>query len=431
MGSSKLTARSIESLRATAVRDGRDVFGWDTEVRGFGIKATAKGTVSYVVQKSIGGRTGKRKRIVIGHYPAKPLDAARRDAGKAVSDVQAGVDILTERKQKRQTVRDNLYTELEATIDLYLARKSDPNSRYWSEVSRLLKTQVVPMLGPKLPVAAISKASVRSVIEAKEETHPGAARNMFAALRPFFKWCVERDLIISSPMDTLSPPDVIASRDRKLSELELRVFWQATDQMLYPFGPFYQLLLLTAQRREEVAAMRWPEVDLGKGEWIIPKERTKNGKEHLVHLSPQAVEILQTMVGDRRGFVFTTTGETPISGYSNAKEKLDRLCARIAEESFAEFLPQIFQTEWRVHDLRRTAASGMAELGFQPHIVERVLNHISGAQGGLVGVYQRFDYADERRQALSAWGVRQDNWKGLAQQDKGSSIFMDRSKPLV
>lgn len=404
MGALKLTARAIESLKATAVRDGRDVFGWDTEVRGFGVKATAKGAVSYIVQKSIGGRTGKRKRIVIGHYPAKPLDAARKDAGKAVSDVQSGVDIITERKQRRQTIRDNLNTELEATIDLYLARKSDPDSRYWSEVSRLLKTQVVPTLGPKLPVAAISKASVRSLIEAKEETHPGAARNMFAALRPFFKWCVERDLITSSPMDTLSSPDVIASRDRKLSETELRVFWQATEQMPYPFGPFYQLLLLTAQRREEVAAMRWAEVDLGKGEWIIPKERTKNGKEHLVHLSPQAVEIFKKVRADQDGgLVFTTTGETPISGYSNAKEKLDRLCARIAEESYAEFLPQIFQTEWRVHDLRRTAASGMAELGFQPHIVERVLNHISGAQGGLVGVYQRFDYAEERKRALHVW----------------------------
>lgn len=181
--------------------------------------------------------------------------------------------------------------------------------------------------------------------------------------------------------------------------------------MGYPFGPFYQLLLLTAQRREEVAAMSWPEMKLGKteGEWIIPKERTKNGKEHLVHLSPSVVSILYGLPTISK-FVFTTNGTTPISGYSKAKAKLDKLiateCASLDAGQSANFCQQIFQSEWRVHDLRCTAASGMAELGFQPHIVERVLNHISGAQGGLVGVYQRFEYADERKRALEAWGNR-------------------------
>lgn len=405
MALQRITERSIRALKAEAARTGKVAFAWDTDQKGFGVKASPHGACSYVVQKWIGGRGGKAQRMVIGHFPDKPLEDARRDAGKHSSKVTDGVDVITERKRNRQAIRDTINTELASTVDLFIAKKSNPDSRYWSETARLLKTQVVPVLGATMPVSGISKAAVRSLIEAKEEHHPGAARNIFAALRPFFKWCVERDLIGASPMDDLSPPDVLASRDRILTPDEIKVFWVATCNMPYPFGPFYQLLLLTAQRREEVAAMWWPEIDLGAAVWIIPKERTKNGKEHLVHLSPDALSILSFLkkAHTNGSFVFTTNGKTPISGYSKAKAKLDDLCALAAETYFPEFLPQIFHSGWRVHDLRRTAASGMAELGFQPHIVERVLNHISGAQGGLVGVYQRFEYADERKRALHAW----------------------------
>ena len=137
--------------------------------------------------------------------------------------------------------------------------------------------------------------------------------------------------------------------------------------------------------------MQWSELDLRARTWTIPKERTKNGKEHLVHLSPQALTIingLQQIEGCP--FLFSTTYDTPISGYGKAKLKLDSM------------MPDV--PAWRVHDLRRTAASGMAALGFQPHVVERVLNHISGAQGGLVGVYQRHEYLEERKRAIEAWG---------------------------
>jgi integrase len=143
--------------------------------------------------------------------------------------------------------------------------------------------------------------------------------------------------------------------------------------------------------------MRWPEVDVENGAWIIPKERTKNGKEHLVHLSPQALACLPVR-GDSR-FVFPSNkGQTSISGYSKAKVQLDATMKPTARESGVPAKP------WRIHDLRRTAASGMAALGFQPHIIERVLNHVSGAQGGLVGVYQRYEYIEDRKRALCAWG---------------------------
>lgn len=404
MGALKLTQRNIEALKASAVRDRKDVFGWDTEVKGFGVKASPKGAVSYVVQKSIGGRAGKRKRIVIGHYPAKDLDTARKEAGKAVSDVHDGIDIADVKRQTKLEQAERLTNELLPTFETYLKKKSEPG-RFWPEVESIYRNHIIPALGKSTPIAAISKSDVRKLIEAKEATHPDAARNWFAFLRPFFKWCVERDIIPVSPMENLVPPKVSEARDRILNEHEIKAFWLATCNMPYPFGPFYQLLLLTAQRREEVAGMGWTEVDLKKGEWIIPKERTKNGKEHLVHLSPEVVTTLKWLKAEHTNgpYVFSTNGKTPISGYSKAKAKLDTLCAAAAEEWFPEFLPQIFQLEWRVHDLRRTAASGMAALGFQPHIVERVLNHV---QGGIVSVYQRFEYADERKRAIEAWGSR-------------------------
>ena len=180
-------------------------------------------------------------------------------------------------------------------------------------------------LARTLLVASITKADLRRLIEAKEETHPVAARILFEALRPFFKWCVAQDIIAVSPIADLTPPPVPQARERILSDKELVAFWSATNSQ-FLFGPLHQLLLLTAQRRDEVGAMRWSELDLDKAEWIIPKERTKNSKEHLVHLSPQALTILRGVSRFKGSdLVFTTTGATPVSGYSKAKAQLDKL----------------------------------------------------------------------------------------------------------
>ena len=175
-----------------------------------------------------------------------------------------------------------------------------------------------------------------------------------------------------------------------LNDAEIKSFWNAAT--LDPiFGPFYRLLLLTAQRREEVSDMRWSELNLDAGVWTIAKERTKNKKEHVVHLSSQALAIIRAIHFAGSDCVFATvTGKAGLRGYGNAKARLDK--------NMGDPKP------WRVHDLRRTAASGMASLGFQPHIIERVLNHVSGAQGGLVGVYQRYEYIEDRKRALFAWG---------------------------
>jgi integrase len=206
-----------------------------------------------------------------------------------------------------------------------------------------------------------------------------------------------------------------------LTEDELRWLWSAADKIDWPFGPITKLLLLTAQRRDEVAGMEWPELDLAKRTWAIPRHKMKNTRAHEVHLSEAAAAVLQSLprVGDV-GLVFTTTGETAVSGFSRAKKRLDaemlkarRRSLRLPEDD-AGYRKAIAQPagkslpieipDWTLHDLRRTAATGMARLNFPPHVVDKLLNHVSGTIRGVAAVYNRFEYLEERRNALEAWG---------------------------
>lgn len=202
-----------------------------------------------------------------------------------------------------------------------------------------------------------------------------------------FGWCVERGLIEHNPIANLKSPPVSRARDRVLTDNELIRTWEAADLSWFPFGPITRLLILTGQRRNEVAGMALDEID---GDvWTIPGNRTKNGKEHQVDLHPLVIEILDDLLL-MNDLLFTTTGQTPPSGFSKAKARLDGA------------LPDL--PHWRFHDLRRTCASGMARLGILPNVIERVLNHQSGSNAGLVSVYQRHQYRDERREAIMKWG---------------------------
>jgi integrase len=172
-----------------------------------------------------------------------------------------------------------------------------------------------------------------------------------------------------------------------LTDAEIVKFWSAVDAERKEFSGLLKLLLLTGCRLNEVAGMRRAELSDDGATWSIPGERTKNKRPHIVPLAPLAREILATMAGDGE-LVFTTTGRSPVSGWSRIKTSLDGAMA----------IPP-----WRLHDLRRTAATGMAEIGIAPHIVEAALNHISGAKAGVAGTYNRAAYAPEKRAALERW----------------------------
>jgi len=159
-------------------------------------------------------------------------------------------------------------------------------------------------------------------------------------------------------------------------------------QMGGAFGAIIQMLILTAQRRNEVSEMTWSELDLDNNQWEIPSARTKNEKPHFVHLSEPAIAVISSApnIGD---YVFTSSGKTPFSGFSKSKKRLDELSG---------------VSDWRLHDIRRTVVSGMAQLGIQPHVADKILNHQSGTISGVAAVYQRHEFLEERKTALDAWG---------------------------
>jgi integrase len=214
-----------------------------------------------------------------------------------------------------------------------------------------------------------------------------------------FAWAVSRDIIAASPCAGVKPPAAETSRDRVLSDDELKTVWRACDKVGWPFGPMVKLLALTAQRRDEVAEMRWSEIDFKARTWTLARERVKNDQTHVVPLSDAAIEILQALPEIKgkgeHDFVFTTTGATPVAGFSRAKNRLDGAILESVDRA---------PDHWTFHDLRRTAASGMARLGVNLPVIEKVLNHTSGSFAGVVGIYQRHSFAEEKMTALQTWG---------------------------
>jgi integrase len=207
---------------------------------------------------------------------------------------------------------------------------------------------------------------------------------MHRALSKMFAWLREKRRVAVNPVEGLATPKTPRARDRVLTSDEVIRFWRAADAEP-TFGPMLKILLLSGQRLGEVAGMRRSEIN---GEiWTIPSSRTKNKLAHDVPLVPIVRNLLPDGDGD---LYFTTTGTTPISGLSKVKNRIDA----------AMGIPK-----WSLHDLRRTTATGMADLGIAPHIIEAVLNHISGHKAGVAGTYNRAKYAAEKKQALERWAA--------------------------
>ena len=206
-------------------------------------------------------------------------------------------------------------------------------------------------------------------------------------------------------MESMGPPHRDGRRRRVLSALELKAVWQASDGLDEPFASFVKMLIFTGQRLREVAGMHWNEIDLDAGQWVIPGHRTKNGRDHLCPLSPQAVAILAARFPDqkaRKTLVFTTNSKTPIAGFSKAKLRLDLgFVGRLAKLSDAEFPMPL---PWVFHDLRRTFSTNSQALGFPIEHTEACLNHVSGKRGGLAAIYQLHEYQPEKVAVLAAWG---------------------------
>jgi integrase len=284
------------------------------------------------------------------------------------------------------------------------------------------------------PLADIDSSAVHVVVhEAEQLGIPGLNRRnhgrsqargraMFATLSVLFKWLHEqRRRIASNPCVGVHRPGPPPARTRVLSEDEMRWFWRACDAVdqphapgaARPYAPVLRLLLLTGQRRNEVAGMSHGELSQDGTTWTIPPGRTKNWREHRVPLSSGARDIIEPFRSagtSKAGYLFTTTDVTPISGFSKIKRRLDAemlVIARKEAEAAGRDPPEKI-LKWRLHDLRRSLVTGMNELGIQPHIVEAVVGHVSGTRGGIAGVYNIAAYAEEKRAALDRWAAHVD-----------------------
>jgi integrase len=256
---------------------------------------------------------------------------------------------------------------------------------------------VKPVLGAK-PLPKIARTDIVAVFDQMPAQQIANRRNVFAVLRRLFRWAVSRGDIDRSPMEGMETPPAVKARDRWLGDEELGKIWQHAPRTHPCFGPIVRLLIVTGQRREEVASLSWEELDREDLMWVLPGNRAKNGEPNRVPLNALAVEVLNEIAcGEkwpRRGKVFATSTGGGFTGYHKGKEKLDRL---IAEDCGDELAP------WRLHDLRRTLATGFQRLGVRFEVTEAVLNHVGGSRAGVAGIYQRHDWKAEKREALQLW----------------------------
>lgn len=320
---------------------------------------------------------------------------SRLAAIKAIETVERGENPGLAKKIEKAAPPDDDRDKFEKVVDVFMKRHAARNRRA-DDVAAMFRREVLNPWGGRR-IQDITKRDVIEVLDAiVDRGSPVSANRLLAHLRTLFTWAKGRDILMTSPLDGVKPPASEKPRNRVLTDDEIRIFWFACDQMGQPFGRLYQFLLLTGQRLREAAEMTDSEMidDL----WTIPAGRTKNGDEHSVPLPNMAKDILEGLHRIKGKFIFTTTGESPISGFTRAKSRLDELMEKAADD--VEIPP------FTIHDLRRTAATGMASLRFPPHIVEAVLNHRSGTRRGVARVYNRFDYAEEKRAALEAWALK-------------------------
>ena len=375
-----LTAKQLESTKPP--NDGKSKRIPDGIVSGLEVRWGRRGRPSYSFRYRF---KNERIRETLGTYPAMKLAEARDKAKERLALVEKGIDPRHYAPPQEHT--------LDEVANLFFSEYLDARDRRSAaEVKRMLRNDLLPALG-NLPIKSIERRQIRDVLDAVRRRGSGIMSNrLLANTRKLFNWAIERDYVGSNPCANLKAQTEEIRRDRVLSDDEIKALWAACDESNSTISVVAKLLLLTGQRLSEVAGMRWSEIDEVSSEWRLPSARTKNRREHIVPLSDATRAIIATRPRIQGcDFVFSTTGKTPVSGFSRFKAELDLILR--------------FGTPWRLHDLRRTAASGMAALRISPHVIEAALNHASGTISGVAAVYNRYSYLDEKKLALDTWAT--------------------------
>jgi integrase len=383
----KLTERAVARLKPPT--SGKlDV--WDQTLPAFGIQLRATGRRAWIIAVRRPGRT-TTSRIKVGDPATIPLAEARARAQGLMRDPST----LEKSGEEASEVDPDSLTgdsSVAAVIAGFIQRDQRPKNRSWREVERTLKFDLADW-GPR-PIRMITQTDVIKVIDrVVDRGKPIMANRLLVHIKRMFKWAIGRGIIGVSPAVHIEAPSPKVERDRVLTDPELYAVWHGCNRLGWPFGPLVQLLMLTAQREGEVAAMRWSDLNLEAATWSLSGLQTKASRAHLVPLSTTAVRILEQLPRFAGcDFVFPanrTDNTRPVSGFSKVKVRLDRICD---------------VRGWTFHDLRRTAATALAELQVPPYVTEKILNHRSAESAGPVAkIYQRYDYLEERREALELW----------------------------
>jgi len=367
-----LTELAIRKAKPTGKR--YDLF--DASVRGLGLRVATSGTKSWFMMRRFNGRM---LRTTFGRYPELPLAIARLKAPGVLADMANG-----------QTAGQRKTDLFRVILDEWL-KKDQAQNKSAHQVRVAMYKHALPAFG-SMPVASITKRDVNRLIDKIVDAgSPIAANRVLAFTKRFFSWCKERDILELSPAEAIRAPSKEKTRDRVLTLEEMKKFWVACDQISYPWGPIFQLLLLTGARLREVAQASWDEISIVDRTLDLPARRTKNGRSHQIQLSVQAMNIIQALPKvEGQGLLFTTNRTTAVSGFSKVKKRLDIMSG---------------VSDWRYHDLRRSFATHSTErLGISPVIADKILNHATGQVRGVAAIYQHGEYLKERRVALQEWG---------------------------
>jgi integrase len=360
----RLTVAAIEgSILDTGVAD-KIIF----DPPGFGIRVRASGARTWIYQYKIGGKT---RRLVLGHATAIKPARAREIAGELHAKVRLGRDPASEKRERVQRSLNTFGTVAERFLDQYKRR---PRTKY--EVERHLHKYAAPL--HTAPLDAITLRDVADLLaKIDKASGPVTANRVRATLSTVFSWAMREGLAPTNPIANTNKREE-KSRDRVLSNDELKRIWNTAGNDVY--GTIVKLLILTGQRRSEISGLHWSEIDFSTGTLNLPGDRTKNKRPHVIPLSPAARALL-TKLPRSGDAVFEFTA------WAYQKDLLDKRSG---------------VRGWTIHDIRRSVATGMADIGIQPHIIEAVLNHVSGHKAGIAGIYNRSSYAAEKA-ALARW----------------------------
>lgn len=374
---SKLTPKFIDSIKPNPSKrlDFRDDL-----MPGLVLRVSASGTKTFCLHGRI---NGKMRRLTIGRYGVITLAEARERVRQLLYEIESG------RFEERTGIEVENRTTLGEVIPEYVEKHAKSQNRDWRNKASLL-AKFTDLHGKRID--QIKRADVVKTLDTIVMTAPVSANRALAHLKHLMNWCVDRGILDASPLVGMKLPTKETPRERVLSNDELRALWAACDADGYPFGDCMKLLILSGQRRTEVAEMKWSELDLDKRLWTLPSARAKNGKQHTVPITDAMLTVLRRVPRYLSSdFVFTTTGKTPISGFGRVKDRMDKS------------LPK-GTAPWTIHDLRRTMSTNLAMLGVPQPVTEALLNHRSGVVSGVAAIYNVYSYADEKRDALARWG---------------------------